>query len=227
MGKDIQEFNRVEFKYWISEREKWQFFNFLKEFMVEDTHNKGEVGYNINSLYFDTLNLASYYEKYDGDNFRRKFRARFYGDKPEKIYLEIKEKRGMHVRKKRVAKTILSQGTGVDLTGIIQELPQEGDTFLTSLHTLNLRPTCWVSYNRVALRGRHDPSLRITFDHAVSGELAEGFLFPRNRIRPVSLSGWSRPIILEIKFQWYIPTWLKNAIEDLSLMNVPITNTEW
>jgi hypothetical protein len=208
--------NRFEFKYWLSRRQKEQLVSYIMNFMKPDQHNEGSDGYHIQSLYFDTHDLRSYYEKYDGNYFRRKYRVRFYGHDTSKAFFEIKEKRNIFVRKLR-GNAELPTGDLQPIFDLPPSSPSDVDFFVSCIKQQDRAPTCWVAYRRIAFFGINTPSLRLTMDHELMGAPATNFYFPNARFQPVFFGNWDTPIILEIKFDRYMPTWLEKALIDLRL----------
>ncbi len=88
-------------------------YRYERKFLIEDLHwseiesyikfhpsNFSEIFYQrfINNLYFDTVDMSSYWDNVDGVKDRQKFRMRWYGDLfgyIEKPTLEVKKKRGI------------------------------------------------------------------------------------------------------------------------------------
>ena len=216
-------FSRFEYKYWITESQKRRLISYLKNFMESDGHNDGRNGYKIQSLYFDSNDLISYYEKYDGDCDRSKYRIRFYDDRFSRAFFEIKQKRNLYVRKIRKTVDMPSNDTPNNLAEIFQSPPPNVEDYIAILQQLAMKPMCWVAYRRYALFGKNNPKLRVTFDDGLSGGIPRGLSMTTPYLQKVNFSNWNKPVILEIKFDRYLPTWLKNAIEDLTLVNQPIS----
>jgi hypothetical protein len=222
-ASDSSQFNRFEFKYWITERQKFGLLRYLEEFMDADPHNEANVGYKIQSLYFDSPDLHSYYQKYDGDFLRRKYRIRFYRDDKSTAFFEIKQKQNIFVQKRRASIDLSARDSDSLPAEIFNDPMPQIEFFVSGIAEKNLVPTCWVAYRRMAFFGRHNPKLRITFDEDLSGALADKLIFPGSRLHKVRYSNWNRPVILEIKFNSYMPTWLEKMIRDIGIMNAPIS----
>ncbi len=216
-------FDRFEFKYWITERQKAPLVDYIRHFMDADAHNDGDSGYHIQSLYFDTTDLRAYYEKYDGDNLRSKYRIRFYQKRLDKAFFELKQKRNIFVHKRRAAIDLRLRETDGIPRDVFDAPPPEVEFFVTGIARRGLRPCCWVSYRRLAFTGHNNPNLRLTLDYGLSGAPANELKFPGNRTQSVYFSNWDRPVILEIKFSKHMPTWLEKAIRDLGIINKPIS----
>lgn len=217
------EFNRFEFKYWITNYQKQRLIEYFNNFMNLDPHNDGANGYKIQSLYFDSRDLRSYFEKYNGDNYRTKYRIRFYGNDYTNANFEIKKKKNIYVSKTRNLVDLTDPKYNESLDRAFMSPPPDVESYIAMLQQLNFSPVCWVAYQRLALSGKNNPSLRVTFDNNLSGAMADGLSLSGVQYQPVRLSNWHTPTILEIKFSQHMPTWLRNAIEDFGLMNQPIS----
>ena len=129
--------------------------------------------YTVRSVYIDTPRLLFYHEKLDGIKVRKKLRVRVYNDlEPNSLaFLEIKRKIEDTIFKERLklplAETIhLMNGVDIRLQDgyatFTEAATLEKFKYLTK--RLNLKPTVLVTYEREALVGIDDPSLRVTFD---------------------------------------------------------------
>lgn len=218
--------DRFEYKYFITESQKIVLLNYIQNFVTPDSNLDDSRPYDVLSLYFDTVDLKSYYEKYDGLNKRRKFRIRYYDRNFQRAFLEIKEKNDKFVRKTRSIVDFNSTlGDGIP-PEFFAAPPPEANAFVTHLDAAGLKPSCWVGYKRLAYYARNNPALRITLDHSLSGTLAFGTSFPNNLLGPLEISAWNPLSILEIKFHGELPTWLQNLIRDIGLLHKPISKYE-
>ena len=83
---------RHERKYEISLFDFFSLTHTLRTIMQPDPHADQDGKYLITSLYFDNCFDKALREKRDGLNQREKFRLRYYGSAPEKVFLEKKQK---------------------------------------------------------------------------------------------------------------------------------------
>lgn len=83
---------RHEYKYEISLFDFFSLTRTLRAIMQPDPHADQDGQYLITSLYFDNCFDKALREKRDGLNQREKFRLRYYGSAPEKVFLEKKQK---------------------------------------------------------------------------------------------------------------------------------------
>ena len=100
---------RHEYKYEISLFDFFSLTRTLRTIMQPDPHADQDGQYLITSLYFDNCFDKALREKRDGLNQREKFRLRYYGSAPEKVFLEktrgsLSQKRGTaHARRVQAA----------------------------------------------------------------------------------------------------------------------------
>ena len=207
-----QRIHRYEFKYWIEPHMKQRLLAYLLNFMQYDPNNADGEPYKICSLYLDTRDLTCYYEKYNGDMQRRKYRIRAYNDDYSNVVFEIKAKNNIYIQKFREFHSLGDQ----DFT-LLPDMLNSGDPdfqgpFSHACRVLGLAPVCWVAYRRTALTGRNNPKLRVTFDEGLSGTPADSYRLRHMEAQSVFLSHWRRPLIMEIKFDYYLPHWLERCI---------------
>lgn len=191
--------------------------SFLSNFMKKDPHMPEGRPYKTTSLYFDNFEFISYYEKYNGEHRRRKYRLRFYNDDHAQVFFEVKHKLGSFVTKIRRAhahgSTLANLVEGL-LRGMLDEqLPE----FMYDVHRFDLKPTIWTCYDRTALVGKNNPELRVTFDQRLSGGAARAFDGEYDHLEPVHFSNWRPKTVMEIKFDRFFPFWLDTLMRELGL----------
>lgn len=216
----IETFKRKEHKYLISTEQYLKLVKQIKPYMCVDRHGI-DGKYTVTTLYFESPDLKIYYETKNKQKFRQKLRLRVYGetDVHQIAFFEIKQKYEDLVHKKRIRLTLqeayryLSQSSYVPLedfnTSNIQVL-RIIDHFRNQYH---LKPAMIISYDRHAFYGIHDDDLRVTFDFNL-----------RCRHDNLALENGSHGkkviaddlIILEVKVNDRIPSWLTQLLEDLN-----------
>lgn len=168
--------------------------------------------YTVRSLYFDTPSCDHYYEKELGACDRNKIRLRTYlaDGQPTKVFhLEEKRKRGA-VTSKVVLPLTREQMVCV-AAGDYQPLKNLGQTglyFYAKLMSGAMQPVSVIQYERAALAMPLD-ELRVTFDRALrhSGfRDADWSLPPRNPVYAGEV------VIMEIKYNKFIPAWLRSSL---------------
>ena len=213
---------RHEYKYLISKADAELLKLRLPHFMERDPH-AGETGrYTIRSLYFDDFNNTAYYDKTDGVNYRAKYRIRFYNYDASQLKLEKKEKNGSLTRK--TAQTITkrdAQALEFALSSGCPDTPEcLTEELLLQFLTQGLRPRVLVDYDRTPFICR-DGNTRITIDENVRTRpyIAHLFASPRAMI-PVTDPD---QVILEVKFDDFLPGHLAAALADIPKVNMAIS----
>ncbi len=219
-------FNRKEYKYFAS----WELLEPLRErFLQYMGHDPFCVGreqnkYAVRSIYIDTPRLLFYNEKIDGLKIRKKLRVRVYNtlEPHAKAFLEIKRKIEDTVFKERVKMPLeetihLMNGANIYINdgsiSFTEVAALEKFKYLTK--RLGLIPTVLITYEREALVGIDDPSLRVTFDlnvRSYPNPLMED-IFREEDLAEIA----SDYFILEVKFNGRMPVWIRNIIRDFKL----------
>lgn len=216
----IRSEQRYELKYLVRHDQAAQVADALAGYMLPDEHGDRQAGYQVTSLYYDTVGYKAYWDKIDGHRNRRKLRVRIYGDRavtPETpCYLEIKHRLDKALQKRRA---VLPYGAAVALDRIDELLvaaSEEERPVLEEAHylyrALRLQPACVVSYRRRALEGSEtDPGLRVTFDTNLKYRIHELSLFANGQAtNHLFLSpDWC---IMEVKINQRAPYWLTEVI---------------
>ena len=213
---------RHEYKYLISRADAELLKLRLPHIMQRDPH-AGETGrYTIRSLYFDDVDAAAYYEKMDGIDNRTKYRIRFYNYDSSVLKLEKKEKLGNLTRKTaqtitkndaRALEYALSQGCPDHPLGLTEELR------LACLGR-GLRPKVLVDYDRTPFLC-HAGNTRITIDENLRTRPYIAHLFASPRAMTPVLE--PDQVILEVKFDDFLPGYLADALADIPKINMAIS----
>jgi SPX domain protein involved in polyphosphate accumulation len=187
----------------------------------------GEGGiYRVNSLYYDTPSLTAYWEKIDGEKVRQKYRLRYYGERPDAPFFEIKHRYDRNIRKERVplkpekAAGFLVEGRGLQDLGEVVDCREPEDSAITGRLIAagvcqQVRPVVAITYVRQAWWGRWDPGLRLTFDHHCQA-------LPPDKLQLAGQDrGWpltcGYPIVMEIKFNERVPLWMVECVNRVGL----------
>lgn len=211
---------RYELKYLLRREQVEPLINELSETLQFDAHGNELGTYPITSLYFDTPDYKAYWDKLDGHRTRRKLRVRVYGDTtitPETpAFVEIKQRVNKMMRKRRVA---LPYSEAIDLD-CYHELGgtrgQQGQVADQSLlheayylyRTLQLRPACVVTYDRMAFEGDPNaPDLRITIDTNLRGRIHDLSLLSTGIATDRQILG-PEFAVLEVKANQNVPRWV-------------------
>lgn len=167
--------------------------------------------YEIRSLYFDTLADKALREKTDGVNIREKFRIRYYNRDLSFIRLEKKSKVNGLCLKESAALT-LEQAQRM-LKGDYRWMTQDSVPLVAEFYgkiiSRGLRPKTIVDYTRepyIFAPG----NVRITLDYNIrTGIQNTDFLNPDS----VTVSAGNAPIILEVKWDEYLPDIIRDAVQ--------------
>ena len=163
----MNEVYRQEKKYFMTLFDMKKLSGQLDQVMIQDAHN-GANGYNIRSLYFDTINERDYEAKIDGLELRRKIRLRIYDPAADFAMLEMKQKEGSYQKKRSLR---VSREDAIELTkGRYHSLLKYTDPFAAEcyglMHMACYRPKTIVEYKRKAYIAKEN-KIRITFDHQI------------------------------------------------------------
>ncbi len=176
-------------------------------------HDKHTVNgeYKIRSLYFDTLTDKALREKTDGVNIREKFRIRYYNGDLSFIRLEKKSKINGLCLKESASLPVESVQAILDSNYSV--LLRDNQPLISELYSKitgsGLRPKTIVDYTRepfVFAPG----NVRVTLDYNIrSGLQNTDFLNPDS----VTVSIGNAPIILEVKWDEYLPDIIQDAVQ--------------
>ena len=201
---------RHEWKHEISYMDMLTLRNRLSAVAKRDAHTI-DGKYFIRSLYFDNATDKALREKIDGVNKREKFRIRFYNHDTSVIHLEKKSKiNGLGV--KESAPMTAQQAQAIvdgDYTWMIQSEEPLINELYTKMMTQGLRPKTIVDYTRepfVFTAG----NVRVTLDYNIrTGLRCTDFLNPDC----VTIPAGNAPIILEVKWDEYLPDIIKDIVQ--------------
>ncbi len=205
---------RHEYKYLISRADAELLKLRLPHIMQRDTHSDEKGSYTIRSLYFDDFSSTAYYEKVDGVSERAKYRIRFYDYDSSLIKLEKKEKLGSLTRK--TAQTITKRDARALKYAVTGGCPDTPDGLTAELRigciSKGLRPRILVDYDRTPFVCK-DGNTRITLDENLRTRpyIPHLFASPRAMIPVIEPD----QVILEVKFDDFLPGYLATALADI------------
>lgn len=212
MGKINTVFKRYEKKYILSGEQYQAFRKLADSYMQIDEYGES----TICNLYYDTIDYELIRESIEKPVYKEKLRLRSYGtpELSDTVFLELKKKYRGIVYKRRIALPLeeayasLAQGKLKEDRG---QIAREINYFLQQYHPL---PQVYLAYDRIALFGREDAELRMTFDFRIRSredelDLAMGdrgeLLLPKDEV------------IMEIKVANAYPMWLVQVLERLAI----------
>jgi SPX domain protein involved in polyphosphate accumulation len=220
-GEYVRTFNRFEFKYVVDERQAEALIRDLEPYTTPDPHSPTERGYPVYSLYWDSPDLVFFWEKIDGQKFRRKLRFRLY-EGSDDAFVEIKQRIDQTVQKRR---TLLSRADAAALFGrgaidaerehAVADPVLHEALILCRRHLLE--PKLAVSYRRRAFFARYEHDLRITFDTRLQYDARA--LDVRERFETGKYLLPADRAVLEIKFNGNVPLWLSKLVGKHELMS--------
>jgi hypothetical protein len=214
---------RSELKYYVPDAHRDALRAALRPYTTLDPHGAGYEGrgYTVRSIYLDTPTLTDYHAKKAGLKTRHKVRIRGYNTyRPgDWVFLEIKRKIDQSVSKNRAPTSLKNLAPLFETADVERyvyadahyvQAHADARRFFFYVLRDHLRPTAMTVYEREAFLGRFDPTLRVTFDANLRGAAypSPSRLFCEEQLRTV------RPgfFILEVKFNTYLPGWLKNLL---------------
>lgn len=203
---------RHELKYYINFHQYLIIRQRLKHLMKLDK-NTGPTGeYHIRSLYLDDINNKALYEKLAGIRDRAKYRIRIYNLEDKVIHLEkkIKYKDLIAKKKERISRELVES----ILAGNYEALndPEKPLLYEINYNMKNklLRPKVIVDYTREPYVARTG-NVRITFDKNLKTGLHAVDIFSRElqTVRVID----DNFVIIEVKYDEYIPEYVKIALQ--------------
>jgi hypothetical protein len=224
---------RFELKYLLPLNKGEELWDMISPYCVTDQYADPRLGYEVASLYYDTVNQRFREDREESTGYRRKVRLRAYLEssylessdgqltslkRHNGIYMEIKEKHKYRVAKKRCKlsdDTFLDQHTNdvnISIDSLVSYLPSNhvATREVLYLHTyLGLRPTALIRYIRRSFMGKFEPGLRITIDYRVTVGGTSLLSYQPEYEKFVLAPSMA---VLEIKSFGTIPIWLQNAL---------------
>lgn len=212
---------RHEYKYLISQTDAELLKLRLKHIMRPDPHAGATGRYTIRSLYFDDPRHSALDEKLDGICLRSKYRIRLYNYDTGFLKLEKKEKLGSLTRK--TAQTISRQEALALQHRDISRIPGEAGLpaeLAGKIRRGGFRPMVLVDYDRTPFVCA-DGNTRITLDENLrTRPYRPDLLASSGAMVPVLEQG---QVILEVKFDDFLPGYLDDALRDIPKVNLAIS----
>lgn len=167
--------------------------------------------YLIRSLYFDNNKDKALREKVDGVNMREKFRIRYYNFDPSIIHLEKKSKvNGLGTK---YSANLTAEEAQKIVDGDIDWMLESGRQLIEELYCKmryqGMKPMTVVDYTREPFIFGPG-NVRVTLDYDIRTGLADtDFL----RSDLVTIPAGDAPIILEVKWDAYLPDIIRDAVQ--------------
>lgn len=206
----MNEVLRQEKKFLITLQQYYEFSHIFSKVLTLDSHSQGD-GYEIRSLYFDSLDDRDFHEKEDGIELRRKIRLRTYGENTPFAMLEMKQKQGQ-LQKKRSLKMKREDAEALIL-GNYSVLLNYREPFACECYAMmNMyyyRPVCIVSYHRKAFVAKEN-KIRITFDHHIVANESDFQIFSTQLNQYPVMDPYL--VVLEVKYNGFLLSYIKDVI---------------
>lgn len=209
----METFERIEQKYMLTENEYKALRKRLEGYAQVDKYGKT----TICNIYYDTPEDLLVRRSNEKPFYKEKVRVRSYGTPSENstVFVELKKKYGGVVYKRRVDMT-LAQSERFTKYGEMQGRNLQIEKELAYCFKLykGLQPALYLCYDRVAMYGTDDSSIRITFDSNV---------LYRDHTLDLSKGAWGKELlnkgdrIMEIKIAGSMPMWLVRILDDLKI----------
>ncbi len=206
-------FQRIETKYLLEEEQYLALMDSLKDIAEVDQY--GET--SILNIYYDTPDFNLIRTSLEKPVYKEKLRLRSYGipEDDTRAFIEIKKKFKGVVYKRRIGMEYsdsLDYLAGKKEVENPSQISGEIDYFLKFYK--GIRPAMAVSYDRIAMFGKEDENLRITFDRNIRwrcenldlkyGNVGQDILKPGQRL-------------MELKIAGAMPLYLAHIFSDLGI----------
>lgn len=196
-------FRRYEKKYLLSRAQYEVLRKELDSYMKQDQYGQ----HTICNLYLDTKDYHLIRTSLEKPVFKEKIRIRSYGvpQAEDSVFLELKDKYRGVVYKRRISLPlgqVMNYLYNQEIPQLNSQILKEIQWFLKVYHPI---PQVFIGYDRIALFGKEDPNLRITFDQNIRW---------RDTALDLSEGDWgtallgSEQLLMEIKVPEAMPLWL-------------------
>lgn len=173
----ISVFKRYEKKFLLDTFQYRKVVDFVNDYMVFDKYCVGEQVYGLLNIYFDTPDNLLIGRSTDKPLYKEKLRLRSYfppENKDSKVFFEIKQKYKECVTKRRV---VMRYGEALELIDT-HKMPHLADDSYINVQVTKeicamfdryqgLAPSVFIAYDRIAMFGKDNPELRVTFDRNI------------------------------------------------------------
>lgn len=213
---------RHELKFYISRSDYEYARHILGVLMEKDLREGDDRGYFIRSLYFDDAADSSVEEKLDGVEKRDKYRLRIYDFDQDWAKLERKRKDNHFVKKTsvRVTRDEALRMMDGDYEFLLEKEGDDAKAIYFDLKRKYFSPAVIVDYIRDVYIMDYN-EIRITFDKRIRASTYDLNLFDENvRTHPLQRDD---VIIMEVKFNNFLPSWFKNFLKFESITSSAIS----
>jgi hypothetical protein len=204
--------NRCELKFLISQIDYINLRTGLSNILTEDVHN-GYSGYMIRSLYFDSFAETDFYQKFAGENIRKKIRLRTYDARSEKLKLELKRKENTNQRKQSFSISKNDAKKLIECDYDVLDHVYGAESIKNIMKINHTRPVVTVEYNRLAYTHMSN-NIRITLDSNIRSSETQFDIFDENLVlTPVEEFAFG---LLEVKYDKFLPGFINELLSQFS-----------
>lgn len=205
-------FKRKEIKYKLTEAQYEKFREIVDLYMMPDEYGES----TICNIYYDTENYDLIRNSIEKPVYKEKIRLRSYGvpEAGDPVFLEVKKKFRGIVYKRRVILSLEEAYDSLQKEQLKEEHGQIGRELSYVLQHYHVKPKVYLAYDRLALQGKEDPSLRMTFDFRIRGRLDRLDLAFGDEGEFLTEEDM---VIMEVKAGDALPLWLVHALEELQI----------
>lgn len=212
MAKRNDNFQRIEKKYKLTKQQYDQLCERMKNYMQVDQYGMS----TICNVYYDTENFELIRNSIEKPVYKEKIRLRSYGVPGENdtAFLEIKKKYDGIVYKRRIllplkeARNYLEHGIKPSMDS---QILREIDYFISHYHPVK---KLYIAYDRIAMFGKQDDTIRITFDQNIRSREYDLDLSKGDQGELLMENG---EVLMEIKVALAYPLWLVQILSDLNI----------
>lgn len=217
----ITTFVRKEKKYLITSEQRDILLKILPKYMVFDKYcQKGNM-YTVNNVYFDTPTFNVIRNSIAKPKYKSKIRIRTYvteANDDDVAFLEMKKKITGVVNKRRIVAKLKDIETFLETRQRPKIIsPQQTQVLNEIEYTLDdeqSKPAVYLTYKRIALFDRIDPSIRVTIDEDILARTDNPSLRTARYGTPLLPEGH---YLMEIKIAGAFPLWLAHILTELNI----------
>ena len=223
----ISVFKRYEKKFLLDYQQYREIMDFLQDYMDFDKYCVNEQVYGLLNIYFETPDNVLIGRSTDKPLYKEKLRLRSYfppQDENSKVFFEIKQKFEGCVTKRRV---VMRYGEALHLMRTHHPPEKLKDDSYINVQVCKeiakmyerypgLAPAVFIAYDRIAMFGKEDPELRITFDRNIRTR-RENPTFEYGTDGEQLLP--EGKILMEIKIPNTMPMWLARYLSTHRIFN--------
>ena len=226
MAAILSVFKRYEKKFMLNAEQYRQTLDFVSEYMSFDKYCVGEKVYGLLNVYYDTPDNILIGRSVDKPIYKEKLRLRSYfppENEDSKVFFEIKQKYEGCVTKRRV---VMRYGEALELTETGKVPKLKDDSYINRQVAKEisvmferypgLAPAVFIAYDRIAMFGKEDSELRLTFDTNIRSR-RENPTFEYGTDGEQLLP--PDKYLMEIKIPYTMPIWLARFLSEHQIYN--------